>query len=125
MKLNISTCPETGRVFLCVPGQDDNLAEVFAQDGRSAKLNAVRIERQIEHGARAALVRELYGAATQEFESFNANGIGASLFHLAGAVLTASGYDLWPGDPIGEFLTRRFAPRHRLWGYIMKRRPSA
>ena len=122
MKIVISTCPDTGRVFLCVPGKDDNLAEVFEHDSRSAKLNAVRIERQVEHGARAALVRELYAAAVQEFESFEDDGIGASLFHLAGGILTASGYDLWPSDPIGYFLVRRFSPKHRLWAYVTKRK---
>lgn len=32
MKLYTSTCPETGRRFLCEIGQDNNIAEIFERD---------------------------------------------------------------------------------------------
>lgn len=31
-QLYISTCPETGRRFLCEIGQDNNIAEIFERD---------------------------------------------------------------------------------------------
>jgi len=29
----VSACPDTGRVFICEVGVDNNIAEVFARDG--------------------------------------------------------------------------------------------
>ena len=39
----VSTCPDTGRVFVVCYGEDDNVAEVFEHLGLSATENAEKI----------------------------------------------------------------------------------
>lgn len=39
-KFYISTCPDTGRVFICESGIDNNIAEVFAQNNKTVADNA-------------------------------------------------------------------------------------
>ena len=36
--LYVSTCPDTGRVFLCEAGKDNNLAEVFSSEEIAMQL---------------------------------------------------------------------------------------
>lgn len=52
-ELYISTCPETGRKFLCEAGKDGNLAEFFVPPATARRLTA-RLDRFSE--LRQALV---------------------------------------------------------------------
>lgn len=52
-QLYISTCPETGRKFLCEAGKDGNLAEFFT-NAKTARKLAARLDRFSE--LRQALV---------------------------------------------------------------------
>lgn len=44
--LDVSICPDTKRAFLCRPGEDGNVAEVFNQGATGAHDNAFAIARR-------------------------------------------------------------------------------
>lgn len=44
--LNVSICPDTKRAFLCRPGEDGNVAEVFNQGATGVHDNAFKIARR-------------------------------------------------------------------------------
>ena len=67
----ISTCPETGRKFLCRLGEDNNLAEFFT-DTKTARKLAARLDRFSE--LRQALVL-LLADGTDEQAIHNAKTI--------------------------------------------------